>query len=368
MIQPPTKVLLVDDSPVALKILQRLIDSSSDVQVIATASNGQEALELIPKVKPNVICTDFHMKGMDGLALTQQVMTKYPIPILIISNSVQADDESNIFKLLQAGAIDVFPKPVTGQSSDYERIKTQLITKIKVLSGVSVFTKSLAQVSASQSLKTDIKTNSSSVSINPTVDNNLPPIKVITIGASTGGPKALHQIIAPLPKNFPVPIICTQHISPGFLEGLIRWLGTESQLKIKIAQAGEYPLPGTIYFAPDNCHLVLNSRGQFAHLNSGSVDGHCPSVTVMFESVAKFYGRETVGILLTGMGKDGAAGMNAIAQAGGVTIAQDEKSCVVFGMPKEAIALGIVNYVLPPQEIVSFLNQLPASNRFSIRL
>ncbi|EAZ88528.1 chemotaxis-specific protein-glutamate methyltransferase CheB [Crocosphaera chwakensis] len=358
MTKPPIKVLLVDDSPVALKILQRLIDSSSDVQVIATASNGQEALELIPKVNPNVICTDFHMKGMDGLALTQKVMTKYPIPILIISNSVQEDDPGNIFKLLQAGAIDVFPKPITGQDSDYERIKNLLITKIKVLSGVSVFTKSFSQASQPQLKTLKSVPNSSLNSINPTVDNHRSPIKVVTIGASTGGPKALHQIIAPLPKNFPVPIICTQHISPGFLEGLVSWLESESQLKIKIAQAGEYPVPGTVYFAPDNYHLGLNSQGQFGHLNSAPVDGHRPSVTAMFESVAKFYRQGTVGVLLTGMGRDGARGMNAIAQAGGINIAQDEKSCTVFGMPKEAIALGVVNYVLPLQEIAPFLNKL----------
>lgn len=358
MTKAPINVLLVDDSPVALKILERLINSSSDTQVIATASNGQEALELIPKVKPNVICTDFHMKEMDGLALTQQVMTKHPIPMLIISNSVQEDDPRNIFKLLQAGAIDVFPKPISGENSDYERIKNQLITKIKILSGVSVFAKPLSRISTSQSLKTDIKPNYSSVSINPTIDKNFSAIQVITIGASTGGPKALHQIIAPLPKNFPVPIICTQHISPGFLEGLVSWLDSECKLKIKIAQSGEYPIPGTVHFAPDNYHLGLNSQGRFSYLHSAPVDGHCPSVTAMFESVTKFYKQGTVGVLLTGMGKDGARGMMAINQAGGITIAQNEKSCTVFGMPKEAIALGVVNYVLPLQEITPFLNKL----------
>ena len=347
MPQSPIKVLLVEDSPVAVEILQRILKSSPEIIVVGTARNGQEALDLIPKLEPQVICTDFHMAKMDGLELTRQVMTKYPRPILVISNSVQADDPQNIFKLMQAGAIDIFPKPIGGTNLDYDRIKESLITKIKILAGVKVFTKPLPKITPPKSEMVQ--------TTEPQLIKSSSAIKIVAIGASTGGPQALQKVLSPLAKDFPVPIICTQHISEGFLQGLVNWLALECRLKVKIATEGELPFPGTVYFAPDGYHLELNSLGKFIYTNSGMVDGHCPSATVMFKSVVKFYGKATLGILLTGMGKDGAIGMKAISQAGGITIAQDEASSVVFGMPKEAIALGGIQYILPVQEIAPSL-------------
>jgi two-component system chemotaxis response regulator CheB len=348
MPQAPIKVLLVEDSPIAVEILQRILKSSPEVTVVGTARNGKEALDLIPKLEPNVICTDLHMAKMDGLELTQQVMAKSPRPILVISNSVQADDSQNIFELLQAGAIDVFPKPITGTLSDYDRIKENLITKIKVLAGVRVFTKPLRTDPPKPPIvRASLAGN--------TVIQPISSIKIVTIGASTGGPQALQKVLSPLPSDFPVPIICTQHISEGFLQGLVNWLALECRLKVKIATEGESPFPGTVYFAPDGNHLELNSLGKLTYNASGAVDGHCPSVTVMFKSAVKFYGKATLGILLTGMGRDGATGMKAISQAGGITIAQDEASSVVFGMPREAISLGAAQHVLPVQNIASTL-------------
>jgi len=152
--------------------------------------------------------------------------------------------------------------------------------------------------------------------------------------------------LSQLPANLPVPVFCVQHISEGFLQGLVNWLATECSLPIKIAQAGEVPLPGVVYFAPERSHLELGRLGQFVCSSSVPIDGHCPSVTVLFQTAARRYGSGLLGILLTGMGKDGAAGMLEIALAGGITIAQNEQSCVVFGMPKEAIALGAVKHIL----------------------
>ena len=348
----PIKVLLVEDSPVAVAILQRILQSSAEIKVVGVARNGKEALASIPNLEPNVICTDFHMAQMDGLELTRQVMANYPRPILIISNSVQTNDSENIFKLIQAGAVDVFPKPASGLASEYEKIRENLITKIKVLSGVRVFTKPLSKTVPIQAEKPQAQ---SIVTTTPKSIKITSQIKAIAIGASTGGPQALLKVLSPLPSNLPVPIFCTQHISEGFLQGLVNWLGAECRLKVKIAEEGESPTPGTVYFAPDRNHLELNSLGKLIYKASDPVDGHCPSVTVMFQSIAKFYDKKTLGILLTGMGKDGAAGMQAIFQAGGITIAQDEVSSIVFGMPKEAIALGAVNYVLPIQDIASVL-------------
>ena len=354
----PIPVLLVEDSAVALAILEKLLASSPDVKVVGTARNGKEALELIPKVQPAVICTDLHMKEMDGLEFTKQVMANNARPILVISTSVQKEDTHTIFKLLEAGAVDVFPKPNTGLASDYERVKRELVSKIKVLSGVTVFTRRQQQPRASTVAQIGAPTGANSYfqpSTAGRILNVTAPIRVVTIGASTGGPQALSTILTQLPVNFPVPVICTQHICEGFLQGLVDWLASECQLQVKIAQVGESPLPGIIYFAPERNHLELDSQGRFSYSTSAPVDGHRPSVTVTFKAVANFYGRATAGILLTGMGRDGAAGMQTIATAGGITIAQDEKSSVVFGMPKEAIALGAVKHILPIQEIAPLL-------------
>jgi two-component system, chemotaxis family, protein-glutamate methylesterase/glutaminase len=348
----PIKVLLVEDSPVALEILLRLCKSSPEIVVVGTACNGKEALELIPKVQPQVICTDLHMSGMNGLELTRQVMARYPRPILVISNSVQADDPQNIFQLLQAGAVDILPKPIAGTPSDYNLIEDDLITKIKVLAGVKVFPRPLPKAVSSPVASA----KSSIAAAAPKQTIQLPSaIKIIAIGSSTGGPQALQKVLTPLPSSFPVPILCTQHISEGFLQGLVNWLGVECHLKVKIAVEGETLVAGTVYFAPDQRHLELNPRGRINYGTSAPVEGHRPSVTRMFQSVAKLYGKQALGILLTGMGQDGAVGMQDIAAAGGITIAQDEKTCVVFGMPKQAIDRGAVRYILPLQEIAPLL-------------
>jgi two-component system, chemotaxis family, protein-glutamate methylesterase/glutaminase len=335
----PTKVLLVEDSLIALELLQRLLRSSPEVEVVGTARNGQEALELIPKVNPDVICTDLHMEPIDGLELTKQVMTRFPRPILVISNSVQEDDTKNIFGLLQAGAVDIFPKPTSGDYTEYEQVKHRLIAKIKMLSQVSVKARSAAGTLGSI----------------PDRTNDAGTFRAIAIGASTGGPQAIHKIITSLPPNFPVPIICAQHIGDGFLAGLISWLKEDSQLNVKVAQIGETPAPGTVYFAPERAHLEFDAQGKFIYSNFVTATGTCPSIDTLFRSVARIYGRSSVGMLLTGMGTDGVVGMEAISAAAGKTIAQDEQSCLVFGMSKLAIAAGKVEHVMNLTEIAPFL-------------
>lgn len=337
----PIKVLLVEDSLIALELLQRLLRSSPEVEVVGAARNGQEALELIPKVNPKVICTDLHMNPIDGLELTKQVMEKFPCPILVISNSVQEDDTKNIFGLLKAGAVDIFPKPTSGNYTEYEQVKDRLIAKIKMLSQVTV------------------KARSSSIESTPNIaSNNIQSnvtLKAIAIGASTGGPQAIHKIITALPANLPVPIICAQHIGEGFLAGLISWIKDDSQLNIKVAQIGETPAPNTVYFAPERAHLEFDPQGKFIYSNFTASTGTCPSIDALFRAVARVYGSSSASILLTGMGTDGVAGTEAIKAAGGLTIAQDEQSCLVFGMSKLAISTGAVAQVLSLPEIAPFL-------------
>lgn len=360
------RVLLVEDSPVAIIILKRILSASPDINVVGTARTGKEALAMVPTVKPDVICTDFHMPQMNGLEFIQEVMADFPRPILVISASVQTDDTQNVFQLLNAGAVDVFPKPQTGLASDYELIGQELIRKIKILSGVKVFTKhrktsnfhrNLNSASLSSPKGFKIPSEQTQSLFRSKINNfrSDKPIKLIGIGASTGGPQALHTILTQLPRNFPVPIVCIQHISEGFLQGLVNWLNGECHLPVKVAESGELPQAGTIYFAPERYHLELNSLGRFAYSHTPPLAGHRPSVTVTFESIAHFYGANSAGILLTGMGRDGADGMHAIANSGGFTIAQNQESSVVFGMPAEAIALGAAQHILPIHEIASFL-------------
>ncbi|XHX78639.1 MAG: chemotaxis-specific protein-glutamate methyltransferase CheB [Stenomitos frigidus ULC029] len=373
----PIRVLLVEDSLVVLTVLKRLLATAADIEVVGTACNGQEALEQLPALQPDVICVDYHMPVMDGLEFTQRVMSQFPRPILVISTSVHPkENEHNVFRLLEAGAVDIFPKLKVGSDQDYESFRQVLINKIKVLSGVKVFRRYTPKTTVARQGSTPLTPSTQQVSkplegIHTPIAFSRSPsaIKAIAIGASTGGPQALYTLLTQLPENLALPVFCVQHISEGFLQGLVNWLAAECRLPIKIAQAGAIPLPGVIYFAPERSHLEFGCQGQFLCTVAAPVDGHCPSVTVMLRSAARQYGSGLIGILLTGMGRDGASGMQDVALAGGITIAQDEQSSVVFGMPKEAIALGGVQHVLSIDAMPTALaKMLSTSNKGNNRL
>lgn len=342
------RILLVEDSPVALTILKRILEGATDIEVVGTAQTGLEALPLVHRMQPDVICTDFHMPEMDGLEFTTQVMTQHPCPILVVSESVQEEDTQRIFQLLEAGAVDILPKPRAGLDPDSTLLKQSLINKVKVLSGVRVFKKSRSPAFAAslEHRSADADTSDVLVPCRP---------KMLTVGASTGGPMALQKFLAYLPADFTLPIVCIQHISLGFLPGLIDWLATQCKLSVQVAQAGTRPEPGNVYFPPEQRHLEIDAHGRFQYVNGHSTENHCPSITTTFNSIARFYGPRAIGILLTGMGRDGAEGLQAICQMGGLTIAQDEASSVVFGMPQAAIALNAARRVLPIQDIAPFV-------------
>ncbi|MGB7271798.1 MAG: chemotaxis-specific protein-glutamate methyltransferase CheB, partial [Geitlerinemataceae cyanobacterium] len=352
----PIQVLLVDDSPVVLMILKRLLDSTPDIEVAGTARNAREALALIPKMHPQVICTDLKMPEMDGIEFIREVMANFPRPILVLSAEVQTQDTQNVFRLLEAGAVDVLPKPMSGVTADLIAIKKELISKIKVLAGVTVFalhrrqthiTRNRLPLEQNSLNFTDLSDSFAPRAAIENADFPSLPIDIVGIGASTGGPQALRSILSQLPEDFRVPVICVQHISLGFLAGLVDWLASECRLPVSIAKTGEIIQPGCIYFPPENRHLEITASGRVIYSLEPPCSGHRPSVTVLFNSIAKSYGAKSMGVLLTGMGKDGARGMQAIANAGGVTIAQNEPTSAVFGMPKEAIELGAVRHILP---------------------
>lgn len=346
----PIRVLLVEDSPLELAVIQKIL-TDGGVDVVGTATNGVEALALIPLIDPDVICTDFHMPMMDGLELTKQVMARYPRPILVLSISAQPHQMRNIMKIFQAGALDVMAKPLF-KSGGISQINPQLLLdKVKVLAGVNVITSNYKPHVTLKSLKHQLS------------EVHDMPVKMIAIGSSTGGPQALLQLLTKLPETFPIPIVCVQHISQGFLRGLVEWLDDISHLQIVVAEAGMVPHAGYVYFAPDGRHLVFDADGRFKLLEAQPHDLHLPSVDHLFMSMAQTFGPHCAGVVLSGMGSDGAKGMVSIFEHQGLTIAQDEGTSVIFGMPKAAIATGAVKRVLPLHEISDALIALHANQR-----
>jgi two-component system chemotaxis response regulator CheB len=340
------RVLIVEDSPVAVALLKRELAKAPDIEVVGTARNGREALELIPALNPAVVCTDFHMPVMDGLELTREILARHPLPILVLSVSV-VDGSVNVFNLLNAGALDVVSKPNLESESTYAALSSQLANKIRILSGVRVFRRLKRPEPGTAPpgkplLFPDLKS----------------PVRLVVIGASTGGPQALQTILNQLPLGFSLPVVCVQHISEGFLDGLVQWLNDSSPLDVRIARSGDTPTPGTVSFPQEGTHLAFDDRGRFLLSHGQPVCGHRPSVTMTMNSAAERYGGTVVGVILTGMGSDGADGMADIIKAGGLTIAQDEASSMIFGMPRQAIERGAVLHILPLCDIAPALVRL----------
>lgn len=335
----PIRVLLVDDSMLALNVMSRLLAQAPGIQVVGKAQNGIEALNLIPFVKPTIICTDYLMPQMDGLELTKRVMLAFPMPILVVSSFLDIKSSKEVFSLLDAGAIDCIQKPNAFSNSIDNKA---FIDKIRIISKVFIFNKGQKSPDfLHTTLPKNHKIHSS--------------YEVIIIGASTGGPKALGTILPALPKHFPIPILCVQHISKGFLEGFVAWLKSQCQLNVKIIKDEEKIEQGHIYLPKEGTHLIIDKEKQLKISFSPPIRGHRPSINVTMESAAKQFGKEVIGILLTGMGDDGAQGMKTISATGGLTIVQNQASCAVFGMPKAALEIGAVNLVMDPPTIASFL-------------
>ena len=344
------RVLLVDDSPLALEINRRMLAADPEIEVAGSAANGAQALELIPSLKPDVICTDLHMPGMGGLELTREVMVRHPLPILVLSVSVQATQKDNIFNILEAGAIDVVAKPRGGLDSDFDATARDLIKKIRIASGVVVI-RQHARATAEAQQKAPAREEA-----RPARHISAPTApKIIGIGASTGGPQALQAVLCKLPGEFPLPLVCVQHIAEGFMQGLVDWLAKLCRIKVRTALEGGEPLAGTAWFAREGRHLEIDERGRFRCSDADRGLGHRPSIDLALASLANYYGSGALGVLLTGMGADGAQGMLAIARAGGLTIAQDEASSIVFGMPKQAIEAGAARHILALDRIAAAL-------------
>ncbi|MFN3653120.1 MAG: chemotaxis-specific protein-glutamate methyltransferase CheB [Armatimonadota bacterium] len=338
----PINVMLVDDSPVALAMLKRLLAPSPEIRIVGTALDGVQALQLLGAARPDVLLTDLRMPNMDGVELTQRVMAEYPCPILVVSSTIRADDTTNAYPALAAGALDVFPKPELGSTREFEAASQELVAKIRILSGVRVYRRKAGAA--------PVAAASTAAPAAPGPDRRPRP-RLVVIGASTGGPPALKEVLRQLPAGFPLPVLCVQHISKGFLTGLVDWLAQDCALPVRIGKPDELPAPGVVYFPPEDRHMELSPQGLLRFTEAPPVEGHRPSATVTLASAAERCGGAAIGVLLTGMGRDGAEGLLEIRRRGGLTFAQDEETSAVFGMPRQAIELGAVERVLPPVEI-----------------
>jgi two-component system chemotaxis response regulator CheB len=339
------KVLIVDDSKVIQEFLAHLLSSDPDIQVVGIAGSGIEAIELVKKKKPDVITMDIHMPGMDGYEATRTIMETYPTPIVIVSGSSNKKEVTNTFRLLEAGALAVVIRPPGFEHPQFASSRKELIQTVKLMSEVKVVRL------FPRSRKEQIKPLRSV----QTFENDLKRIEVIAIGASTGGPMALQLILSRLPEDLPVPVLIVQHIARGFVKGFLEWLSATSGIKLKIAEDKESISAGTGYIAPDNFHMGVSRGSKIDLSNQPPENGLKPSASYLFRSVAQYFGPNALGVLLTGMGKDGADELKAMKDKGALTVVQNEESSVVFGMPGEALRIGAADQALSPERIAEIL-------------
>lgn len=336
------KVLIIDDSSVQQELLAHILSEDPEIKVIDKASNGEEGARKACSKKPDVIIMDIHMPKMNGIEATKKIMSTCPTPIIILSGSSSSTELSQTFQAIEAGAVSVVEK------INYNTGNTQsFIQTVKLMSEVKVV-KRYAHLQK--------RTKADAPPPYSTVASEVHDFRAIAIGASTGGPIVLQEIFKHCPKSFP-PMLVVQHITPGFLEGLVEWLHHTTGLAFKIAVHGEPLLPSHVYFAPDNVHMGVDSGKRVVLSSSEPEHGHRPSVSFLLRSVAKAMNQHALGILLTGMGKDGADGLKLMRDAGCFTIAQNEESSLVYGMPAEAVALDAATAVFSPMDTVNFIKK-----------
>jgi len=349
------RVLIVDDMHTIRMVLRLILESDPELSVIGEARSGEEALASCRKFHPDIVTMDINMPGMGGYEAIRQIMNEAPCPIVVITGIESQHLMEVSFKALALGALTVLSTP-RGPSPDDAEAKN-LIRQIKAMSAVKVVRRALWMRSTSEKLNRD--QDLLAAPAKGTVSFKLQKAaQLVAIGLSTGGPPALQTILSSLSSIFPLPIVVVQHISQGFIFGLASWLNNTTPIPCKIAKQGETIQPGTAYLAPDNSHLTVMGNGKLWLDASGPVGGHRPSVNVLFESVARNFGAKAIGILMTGMGQDGAQGLKAMHQMGAYTIAQNEASSVIFSMPKTAIELDAVEEVLDLSQIAPRLKSL----------
>ena len=345
------KVLVVDDSPVVREFLVHILSADPGIHVVAAVSDGEEALASVQRTRPHVVTMDIHMPKMDGLEATRGIMESHPTPIVIVSGSSTVNEATMAFRAMEAGALAVVRRPTGLGHPDHEATAAELVQAVKLMAEVKVVRR-WPRAHRGTMVSPIARAGGEE-------PERLPEeFSLVAIGASTGGPLVLQRILSALAQGFPLPVLIVQHMSPGFLDGFAEWLGHSSGFPVRVARQGELILSGHAYVAPDGFHMEVGSRDRITLSHGEPENGLRPSVSCLFRSVARVYGEQAVGVLLTGMGKDGAEELRQMKEKGAVTIAQDEESCVVYGMPGEAVRLDAATYVLSPEKIAGALTSL----------
>ncbi len=347
----PIKVLIVEDSRVVSAYLEEILNRDKGIHVIGNVSDGKSAIEFIKKNKPDLITMDIDMPIMNGLDATRIIMSTNPVPILIITGSRNVHDIQTSIDALSAGALAVLEKPGGTGHPDAEKNAASLVNMVKVMSEVKVITRKPA------TRKKEIITEEIKAGPKP-VPGRLDRIQVVAIGVSTGGPVVLQKILSGISGHFPYPIVVVQHMTEGFLEGLVDWLNQSLSIPLHVATKGMHIMPGNVYFAPSRYHMGISRSGHVVLEEGRKGKGICPSVAYLFNSLAINYQSGVLAFLLTGMGSDGAAELKQIRVAGSVTVAQDKKSSLIHGMPGAAIQMNAAEFIMSSDEITRLLKDI----------
>jgi two-component system chemotaxis response regulator CheB len=337
------RVLVVDDSPTSRQVLVAILRADREIEVVGQAADGLEAVEMVKRLRPDIVTMDVQMPKLDGFAATKRIMVEAPTPILI-TTSVDPHVLSVSLEAVRMGALAVHAKPGAPTAPAFAEEARELVRQVKAMSYVKVvrhYEPSPAQAPSTQTPAV--------------VALHEIPAEVVAIAASTGGPGAIHSILTTLPADYPVPILVVQHLSHGFIPGFAGWLDKASRLKVKPAQEDEALRPGTVYVAVDDHHLCVTPSRKIHLSTAEAVGGFRPSGTVLFESVATAFGSRAVAVILTGMGRDGVDGLRAIRRAGGRTVAESETTAVVYGMPAAAVGAGLADFILPLDQVCAAL-------------
>jgi len=353
------KVLIVDDSLTAREYLKYLLQATGDFHVVGMAENGEDAIEKVKETHPDVVVMDFYMPKMNGNEATQRIMESYPVPIVAVSASWTLEVVGEAFRAMESGAVAAVGKPRGGTAG--EDMAGKFVQTVRLMSEVRVVRR-FAKYSRSGDSPANGPATIERKILEPTVVTS--GIEIVAIGASTGGPPVIENILSGIPNNFVCPILVVQHISDGFLRGMVEWLGKHVRIPVHIPQHGDSIMPGHVFFAPCGVHMGVTSKGEIILSDAPPEMSLRPAVSFLFRSIVENYGKKAIGVLLTGMGMDGAVELKMLKDNGAITIAQDKESSVVHGMPGEAIRLGGVHYVLSPREIASMLVHLVNGRRY----
>ncbi|MBF0270016.1 MAG: chemotaxis-specific protein-glutamate methyltransferase CheB [Alphaproteobacteria bacterium] len=349
------KVLVVEDSAVVRELLCHIISQDSRLEVAGAVASAEEAIQSLERLKPDVISLDIRLPGMNGLDATLEIMATNPTPIVVVSANVECEELNIAMNALKAGALTVVEKPVGLSHEDYQAMAENLCRQFVIMSEVRVL-KQARRRGLHFGAGLDGPSDATAM---PALEGakQTPPPLILGIAASTGGPSAVSQVLTGLGKNFPLPVLLVQHMTDSFLPGFVSWLGETGPLPARIAQDGERPQPGTVYAPPADHHLVLQD-GHLRLSKGPQVSGQRPSGTVLFKSMAQDLGKRGIGVVLTGMGDDGADGLLAMRKAGAYTLAEDRSTAVVYGMPDAAAQLGAVSALLPLDAIAPRIHDL----------